>query len=110
MPQDEPSALSHCWEIMQCGRQHDGENVAELGECIASTEAMTHCCWAVAGTLCGGAVQGTVAQKEQNCIACRVFLLYSRSCGEMREQVVAEHPEEQAKYLKLIRERARSNS
>jgi hypothetical protein len=100
--------LKHCWEIMKCGRQHDGEKVVALGECIASTEAMTHSCWAVAGTLCGGVVQGSVAQKEQNCVACPVFALFSRSCGEMREQLESEYPEEYAKYRDLMRTRAHS--
>jgi len=27
-------------------------------------------CWVVAGTYCGGEVQGTYAQKRENCISC----------------------------------------
>jgi hypothetical protein len=65
-------ALANCWEIKKCGREKGGPNVPDLGECIVSKDAMGHSCWAVAGTLCGGEVQGTAAQKEKNCMLCEV--------------------------------------
>ncbi len=52
----------------------------ELGVCPAATEtsfngANNGCnagrfCWKVAGTLCGGQVQGSFAQKISNCMQC----------------------------------------
>lgn len=73
------SQFKNCWEHKQCGREKGGAKVAELGECIASTNGLGHSCWAIAGTLCGGTVQGTAAQKEQNCLAIVVpeLILYT---------------------------------
>ena len=70
----------NCWEVKKCGRQPGGENVRELGVCPAALPTEHdglnkgqhggRCCWAVAGTLCGGVVQGTYANKFKNCLAC----------------------------------------
>ncbi len=30
-------------------------------------------CWAIAGTFCGGTVQGDFAKKQASCMACDVF-------------------------------------
>ena len=66
----------NCWEFMKCGKEKP--NV--LGICPAVTEARAdgvnggrnagRVCWAVAGTLCGGEVQGSYAQKLMNCAEC----------------------------------------
>jgi two-component system phosphate regulon sensor histidine kinase PhoR len=73
----------NCWEIMGCGRQVGGRLAPELGVCPAA--ACTTCaganggdhggrlCWAVAGTLCGGEVQGSFAAKSASCTECEVF-------------------------------------
>ncbi len=73
----------NCWEIKNCGRQPGGPKVAELGVCIAATEAKLNgihggknggrACWAVAGTLCGGQVQGSFADKAKNCMNCEFY-------------------------------------
>lgn len=77
------ASKQNCWEFKNCGRQPGGAKAVELGVCPAST---TDCrglnggtnsgrqCWAIAGTLCGGKVQGTFAQKMTNCMACPFFL------------------------------------
>jgi hypothetical protein len=67
---------SNCWEFMKCGRERP--NV--LGICPAVTENKAdgvnggrnagRVCWAVTGTLCGGAIQGTYAQKLVTCAEC----------------------------------------
>lgn len=73
----------NCWEFKNCGRQAGGTKTGELGVCPASKET-THngknngknagrYCWKVAGTLCGGKVQGSFASKEKNCLACEFF-------------------------------------
>ncbi len=75
----------NCWEFKKCERQPGGKLVGELGECPASTTQQLdgahggqnagRGCWVVAGTFCGGVVQGTVAQKEHNCWRCDFFQL-----------------------------------
>jgi hypothetical protein len=55
----------------------------ELGECPAATDVSFNganggqnagrICWAVAGTFCGGKVQGTTAEKETSCMTCDFF-------------------------------------
>jgi methyl-accepting chemotaxis protein len=70
--------LLNCWEIIKCERHKAGKKVNELGECIVSMEGMGHSCWAVAGTLCGGEIQGTTAQKIGYCTSCEVYGIYNR--------------------------------
>jgi len=79
----------NCWEWKKCGRQEGGARVAELGVYpAASAERINgaHCglnggraCWALAGTLCGGQVQGTFAAKLSNCMVCDFFGKYEFS-------------------------------
>lgn len=73
--------------------------VSELGECVASKEQFGHSCWVVAGTLCGGVTQGTVAQKSASCLNCTVYKTYNRTRGEGRYAVQKEFPAENIKYL-----------
>ena len=78
----------NCWEFMQCGREPDGVRSEELGVCKASIETSVNSqnsgnnagriCWAVAGTLCGGAVQGEYASKMDNCILCDFYHTVSK--------------------------------
>jgi hypothetical protein len=73
----------NCWEIKKCGREAGGNKVSELGVCSAATEGSSEglnggkaggrICWAVTGTLCGGKVQGTSAQKQYTCMSCEVY-------------------------------------
>ena len=73
----------NCWEFKQCGRQPGGAKVSEMGVCPSATtkEADTcnsgrnagRICWAVAGTFCGGKVQGTAAQKRCSCMSCDFY-------------------------------------
>ncbi len=58
----------NCWEYKRCGREPGGVKVHELGECKAATEEKLdgvhdgenggRACWVIAGTMCGGKVQG----------------------------------------------------
>ena len=73
----------NCWEHKKCGREENGNMANELGVCIAATETgldgvhggknAGRACWAVAGTLCGGEVQGTFAEKMGNCRVCDFY-------------------------------------
>lgn len=77
------SAKQNCWEFKKCGREPVGVKVKELGICVASTETFGNgmnggknagrICWAVAGTFCGGKIQGTYAQKSVSCMSCDFF-------------------------------------
>ena len=70
----------NCWEHKQCGRQPGGHRVQELGVCPVTThrelsgvhdgQNAGRACWVVAGSLCGGKIQGAYAQKLHNCWKC----------------------------------------
>jgi hypothetical protein len=87
---------------MSCGRQKGGSMVSELGECVASKEQLGHSCWAVAGTLCGGVVQGLVSQKSAGCLNCIVYKTYNRMRGVSRQALQEEFPAENMKYLDVM--------
>ncbi len=73
----------NCWETKKCGREIGGAKTAELGVCPAAQDKTSdginggknggRICWAVAGTFCGGKVQGDFAQKQVSCMVCEVF-------------------------------------
>lgn len=94
--------MKNCWELRGCGREAGGANVVELGECIASRERLGHSCWAIAGTLCGGLVQGSVKEKQGNCLICDVYKSYNRLTGTMGQDVARHFPEEDSKYRELM--------
>lgn len=94
--------LPNCWEIKKCGRQKGGPKVAELGECIVSLEGLGHSCWAIAGTLCGGIVRGTAAQKEGTCLRCSIYMDYNRMSGPNGGNVQKAFPHEEEKYNRLL--------
>ena len=81
----------NCWEYMKCGRQPGGENVDEHGECPAAVDSSFEgindgcqagrICWAVAGTFCGGEVQGTYAEKRGSCVSCEFYQLVQKEEG-----------------------------
>lgn len=98
-------ALDHCWEIKKCGRQKVGNKVDEFGECIASRAGLGHFCWAIAGTLCDGAVQGTIAQKEGDCRVCEVYDMYNPVHGTRKNEMLMHHPEEYQQYMELVHSR-----
>jgi hypothetical protein len=71
---------TNCWEFKKCGRQPGGHRSHELGICPVTTHTSLkgvhggnhagRACWVVAGSLCGGKVQGAYAQKLNNCWRC----------------------------------------
>lgn len=82
----------NCWDFKKCGRQPGGSRVSDLGVCPASTDAKAdglnggrnggRICWALTGTLCGGKVQGTFAQKLTNCMECEFYRLVQTEQGK----------------------------
>ncbi|MGD1968097.1 MAG: protein kinase [Desulfobacterales bacterium] len=73
----------NCWEFKRCERQPGGKKVEDLGVCPAAVDASFNginngqnagrICWAVAGTCCGGKVQGTFAEKRRSCVTCDFY-------------------------------------
>ena len=73
----------NCWEAMQCGREPGGARARELGVCPVTVETKLdgvhggrcagRACWVVAGSLCGGTVQGTFAAKFESCESCEFY-------------------------------------
>ncbi len=73
----------NCWEFMNCSREPGGNREDELGACPAAVDASFdginsgenggRICWAVAGTFCGGGIQGTFAEKRKSCVRCDFF-------------------------------------
>ena len=59
----------NCWEFKKCGRELGGIKVKDLGVCPANPSHGRDC-WVVAGTFCGGKIQGTNAQKHATCMVC----------------------------------------
>ncbi len=73
----------NCWEIKNCGREPGGARAAEMGICTAASDTASdgrndgknagRYCWRVAGTFCGGKVQGDMAAKIMDCLECDFF-------------------------------------
>ncbi len=81
----------NCWELKKCGREPGGSHTIEFGVCPAAEESSCdgvnggkkggRICWAVAGTFCGGKVQGDFAAKSVSCMACDFFKVVKREEG-----------------------------
>ncbi len=66
-PGEEKPGELKCWEYKKCGRDKDA---------TARCPAYPHfgrVCWVVAGTFCEGKVQGTFAQKYEDCRKCDFY-------------------------------------
>ncbi len=82
----------NCWEFKKCGREPDGENVEELGVCIAAIKTKLdkindgknggRACWVVAGTLCKGKPQGSFVHKIFECLQCDFYKKVLKEEGE----------------------------
>ena len=83
----------NCWEVKKCGREPGGINALKQGICPAATEIKTHglnngknggrVCWAIAGTHCGGKIQGSFASKLDNCTKCDFYSLVKKEEGKL---------------------------
>ena len=68
---------------MHCGREPGGKNAHKQGICPAAADSTFNnfnqgvnagrLCWLVAGTFCGGEVQGAFAQKYLSCKQCEFY-------------------------------------
>ena len=81
----------NCWEYKKCERRPDGIQANEFGICPATTSRSHHgtngginagrYCWRVAGTLCGGKTQGTLAKRIMDCAKCDFYTLVKEEEG-----------------------------
>ena len=83
----------NCWEFVRCGRYPGGPKEKELGVCPAAISNPQlsgvngghnggRVCWAIAGTLCRGKVQGTFAEKAKDCKHCMFFQIVQDEEGQ----------------------------
>jgi hypothetical protein len=101
----------NCWEFMRCKRQPGGAKTAKNGTCIAamdssydginSGENAGRVCWAVAGTCCGGEIQGTFAEKRDSCTSCPFYKLVQEEEGTSNtaHKVLNYFSEDEQKFL-----------
>lgn len=75
-PGEKRSGEAKCWEYMKCGRDKDA-----TAKCPAYPY-FGRVCWVVAGTFCEGKVQGTFAQKYEDCRKCDFY----QTAKELREK------------------------
>ena len=84
--------MINCWDFMKCGRELGASNVADISVCPAAVEKdldginggknAGRVCWATAGTLCKGQVQGTFASKLRTCLVCDFYKVVRKEEGQ----------------------------
>ena len=82
----------NCWEFKKCGREPHGERSLDLGVCPAAVDKVLagvnrgkyagRVCWVVAGTMCGGEIQGSFAQKCESCEQCDFYNFVKEEEGD----------------------------
>ena len=85
----------NCWEFMKCGRGPGGAKAKQLGVCPAASDKRLdtihgginsgRACWVVAGTYCGGTVQGSFARKQVACKRCDFYNKVQTEEGDVIE-------------------------
>ena len=78
----------NCWEFYDCGREPGGPREHERGvypmtisrdlDGIHGGQNAGRACWVVAGSLCGGKLQGSFAMKLPSCWNCEFMKLVQR--------------------------------
>lgn len=94
---------------MQCGHEKGGLLEEKAGLCPVSVDTVHdginsgafggRFCWAVAGTMCNGKVQGTFAEKRQSCVQCPFYKLVRAEEGSLNIRT---------KFLKFVRPNSKS--
>ncbi len=77
-------AKLNCWEVKGCGKELGGQNTDRFGICPSSTEKRLNgvhggknagrACWVLTGTYCEDKIQGTFAEKYNECSKCYFYL------------------------------------
>lgn len=75
----------NCWEYKGCGREKNGFKAMKNGICPAYPHHGRHCA-RIAGTLCGGKVQGEFVIKILSCMKCDFYKseYYDKSYGKIK--------------------------
>jgi hypothetical protein len=91
----------NCWEVKNCGREVGGEKAHEMGVCPAAGDPSAdglnggknggRICWSLAGTFCGGKVQGTFAEKRLSCMGCEFYKQVEADEGESLVKLAPGH-------------------
>lgn len=78
----------NCWEFGKCGREPGGIKVNEHGLCPTAIETSANgingginggrICWAIAGTLGNGKIEGIFAREKFSCMNCDFFKLVEK--------------------------------
>ena len=81
----------NCWQSKKCEREPGGAKTGDLGVCSAASDSKHDSinggknggryCWKIAGTLCGGQVQGSYAAKAGSCMVCDFFKTVQKEQG-----------------------------
>ena len=81
-----------------CGRELGGVAASEFGVCSAASDKAAagtnggrnggRICQAITGTLCGGKIQGTFAQKELSCMSCGFYKIVREEEGTGKFQML----------------------
>lgn len=89
---EEPTTRFNCWEFFQCGREFGDRKTDELGVCPAAIETERlgpnkgtgygRYCWRIAGTFCGGRIQGSYLAKMRECHDCPFYQLVAQQEGD----------------------------
>jgi hypothetical protein len=82
----------NCWDFTNCQRHSEGSKVNDLGICPAAVDGRYEgnnggttggrYCWKIAGTFCGGNIQGFWARKIEDCRRCEFYKLVNREEGD----------------------------
>lgn len=89
-------------EIKKCGREQGAPRSMNPGSVHHIRIMDIPAGWS--GTLCGGKVQGTFAQKEMNCLQCERYERYNLRSGLERQQLVRDCAPEMLLYIKACAE------
>lgn len=99
----------NCWEFKNCGREPGGANVSLMGVCPASNcepldgpnqgTSGGRMCWAIAGTFCGGKVQGTFGAKVLDCTRCDFLTRVRNEEGDSFKFLTPNREFEQVHYI-----------
>lgn len=82
----------NCWEYKECKEESAGVISGKFGICPASLEKSFdgvhdgikagRACWLVAGTMCGGRIQGSFKYKFKKCSSCTFYELVKKEEGD----------------------------
>jgi hypothetical protein len=76
-------AKRNCWEFFECGREHGGAKVDELGVCPAAVDTRAdginggknggRACWAIAGSFVGKIAPCPIVMRGKDCLDCEFY-------------------------------------